>query len=62
MNKPWGESMSCTWCGKGVAVCPTGSLAYEGRAIGEMEHDPAMIKRLAVARSRGEWLDPEGAI
>ena len=62
MNKPWGESMSCTWCGKCVAVCPTGSLAYEGRSIGEMEHDPAMIKRLAVARSRGEWLDPEGAI
>jgi bidirectional [NiFe] hydrogenase diaphorase subunit len=60
MNKPWGESLSCTWCGKCVAVCPTGSLAYQGRAIGEMEHDPVMIKRLAVARNRGEWLDPEG--
>ena len=59
MNRPWGESLSCTWCGKCVAVCPTGSLAYQGRAIGEMEHDPVMIKRLAVARNRGEWLDPE---
>lgn len=59
MNKPWGESLSCTWCGKCVAVCPTGSLSYQGRAIGEMEHDPVMIKRLAVARNRGEWLDPE---
>ncbi len=60
MNKPWGESLSCTWCGKCVAVCPTGSLAYQGSAIGEMEHDPVMIKRLAVARNRGEWLDPKG--
>jgi bidirectional [NiFe] hydrogenase diaphorase subunit len=58
LNKSWGESLSCTWCGKCVAVCPTGALSYQGRAIGEMEHDPAMIKRLAVARSRGEWLDP----
>ena len=58
LNRPWGESLSCTWCGKCVAVCPTGALSYQGRAIGEMEHDPAMIKRLAVARNRGEWLDP----
>ena len=62
MNRLWGESLSCTWCGKCVAVCPTGSLAYQGSSIGEMEHDPVMIKRLAVARNRGEWLDPEGAI
>ncbi len=61
MDKPWGESLSCTWCGKCVAVCPTGSLAYQGRSIGEMEHDPAMIGRLAVARNRGEWLYPEEA-
>ena len=61
LNKPWGDSLSCTWCGKCVAVCPTGSLAYQGRAVGEMEHDPAMIKRLAVARSRHEWLYPEEA-
>ena len=61
LNKPWGESLSCTWCGKCVAVCPTGSLAYQGRSVGEMEHDPAMIKRLAVARNRKEWLYPEEA-
>lgn len=61
LDKPWGESLSCTWCGKCVAVCPTGSLAYQGRSVGEMEHDPAMIKRLAVARNRREWLYPEEA-
>jgi bidirectional [NiFe] hydrogenase diaphorase subunit len=56
---PWGESTACTWCGKCVAVCPTGSLSYQGSAVGEMEHSVAMISRLAVARNRGEWLNPE---
>ncbi|MDY7101796.1 MAG: bidirectional hydrogenase complex protein HoxU [Actinomycetota bacterium] len=58
MHQPWGEVPSCTWCGKCVAVCPTGALSYQGRAVGEMRHDPAMIGRLAAARERGEWLDP----
>jgi bidirectional [NiFe] hydrogenase diaphorase subunit len=61
LAKPWGESKSCTWCGKCVAVCPTGSLFYQGSAVGEMEHAPDVIHRLAVARNRGEWLDPEAA-
>jgi bidirectional [NiFe] hydrogenase diaphorase subunit len=56
-NVPWGEARSCTWCGKCVAVCPTGALFYQGSAVGEMEHEPGMIARLASAR-RGEWLDP----
>jgi len=59
LNTPWGDSTSCTWCGKCVAVCPTGSLSYQGTAVGEMEHSVSMISRLAVARNRGEWLDPE---
>ena len=59
LGTPWGESTACTWCGKCVASCPTGSLSYQGSAVGEMEHPVGIIKRLAVARSRGEWLDPE---
>ena len=59
LNQPWGASTSCTWCGKCVAVCPTGSLSYQGTAVGEMQHDPKMIVRLATARRAGEWLDPE---
>jgi bidirectional [NiFe] hydrogenase diaphorase subunit len=54
---PWGEATSCTWCGKCVAVCPTGSLAYQGSAVGEMVHQPDLIARLASAR-KGEWIDP----
>ena len=60
MNLPWGQSQSCTWCGKCVAVCPTGSLFYQGRSVGEMEHQADIVKRLAIARTRGEWIDPEG--
>ena len=59
LDRPWGESMSCTWCGKCVAVCPTGSLSYQGSAVGEMAHDPGMIARLARARQDHEWIDPE---
>lgn len=59
LGKPWGESSSCTWCGKCVAVCPTGSLFHQGSAVGEMEHSAGTILRLAVARRDGEWLDPE---
>jgi bidirectional [NiFe] hydrogenase diaphorase subunit len=60
LDRPWGESRSCTWCGKCVAVCPTGALFYQRTAVGEMEHSADVIRRLAAARTRGEWLDPEG--
>ena len=61
LGKPWGESKSCTWCGKCVIVCPTGALSYQGKAVGEMQRDVSLIIRLATARNRGEWLDPEEA-
>ncbi len=61
LDKPWGESKSCTWCGKCVIVCPTGALSYQGKAVGEMQRDVSLIIRLATARNRGEWLDPEEA-
>lgn len=59
MDKPWGDSSSCTSCGKCVAVCPTGALSYKGRGAGEMRHDPDVIAFLARAREEGEWFDRE---
>ncbi len=35
--EPWGDSMSCTSCGKCVNVCPTGALVEKGKPQGEMQ-------------------------
>lgn len=58
LDVPWGEATSCTWCGKCVAVCPTGALFYQGSAVGEMQHQADLVARLAAARQKGEWLTP----
>lgn len=35
-DTPWGQSATCTGCGKCVQVCPTGALAEKGTAVAEM--------------------------
>jgi bidirectional [NiFe] hydrogenase diaphorase subunit len=35
MGTAWGESTTCTSCGKCVQVCPTGALFEKGRSIAE---------------------------
>jgi bidirectional [NiFe] hydrogenase diaphorase subunit len=50
MNRPWGESKSCTNCGKCVQVCPTGALAEKGFAVEEMVKQDARVTRLATRR------------
>ena len=35
MGTPWGQSTTCTSCGKCVQVCPTGAVFEKGRAIAE---------------------------
>jgi bidirectional [NiFe] hydrogenase diaphorase subunit len=37
LNEPWGESDTCTSCGKCVQVCPTGALSGKGKSVAEME-------------------------
>lgn len=36
LNQPWGESTTCTSCGKCVHVCPTGALSEKGKSVAEM--------------------------
>jgi bidirectional [NiFe] hydrogenase diaphorase subunit len=50
MNQRWGESRSCTNCGKCVQVCPTGALVEKGAAAEEMIKRNEPIRRLAGAR------------
>jgi bidirectional [NiFe] hydrogenase diaphorase subunit len=50
LSKPWGESRSCTSCGKCVQVCPTGALVEKGYAVEEMTRSNAAVTRLAIRK------------
>ncbi len=50
MNRPWGESQTCTSCGKCVQLCPTGALAEKGFAVEEMVKQDRNVTRLAARR------------
>jgi bidirectional [NiFe] hydrogenase diaphorase subunit len=50
MNRPWGDSETCTNCGKCVQVCPTGALAEKGWGVEEMTKRDGRITRLASRR------------
>jgi bidirectional [NiFe] hydrogenase diaphorase subunit len=51
LDRPWGESQSCTSCGKCVQVCPTGALVEKGHAVEEMIKRRAGVTQLAAKRS-----------
>jgi bidirectional [NiFe] hydrogenase diaphorase subunit len=55
MGLPWGESPTCTSCGKCVQVCPTGALFEKGRAVarGTRRPRPFLPWMRQVAEERG---------
>jgi len=54
LNEPWGDSETCTMCGKCVQACPTGALAIKGLAVEEMTKRTESVSRLATARGGAE--------
>lgn len=50
LNQPWGDSESCTSCGKCVQVCPTGALSQKGRAAGEQKKKREFLPYLTIMR------------
>jgi bidirectional [NiFe] hydrogenase diaphorase subunit len=56
LARPWGESDSCTSCGKCVSVCPTGSLFEKGATVAAMQKRTEFLKYIVTARKKREWV------
>lgn len=50
LKQPWGESESCTRCGKCVHVCPVGALTQKGTAVAEMQKRGQFLSYLTLMR------------
>lgn len=50
LARPWGQSTSCTSCGKCVQVCPTAALTKQGTSVGEMTKDQTFLPLLSRRR------------
>ncbi len=54
MGTPWGESTTCTSCGKCVQVCPTGALFEKGRSVAEAKPRRRFIPYLRELEQEGK--------
>ena len=56
LGEPWGESDTCTGCGKCVQVCPTGALFLKGKTVAEMRKDRSFLQYIVTAREERLWI------
>src|SRR5471032_1026305 len=56
LGEPWGQSDTCTSCGKCVQVCPTGALFAKGKSVAEMRKDRGFLKYIVTAREKKQWI------
>jgi bidirectional [NiFe] hydrogenase diaphorase subunit len=54
LDQPWGDSLTCTSCGKCVQVCPTGALFLKGKSVTEMVKHRDFLPYLATMRKVGK--------
>jgi len=54
LGQPWGNSETCTGCGKCVQVCPTGALSEKGKSVAEMTKRPEFLPYLQMMRKEVE--------
>lgn len=55
MNQPWGESATCTSCGKCFMACPTGAIFEKGATVAALEHGRAKLDFIINARENRQW-------
>lgn len=51
LDEKWGDSETCTTCGKCVHVCPTGALIEKGSSVAEMAKQRRFLPYLTLMRN-----------